>query len=115
MKVEAKQTSLDLDLAPRTPVVHKHPIDFTSMQIGHMAGNECRIIRCPVCDRHCIARERHHGWEFIHAASIRSTASKVKFESMVRCSLSHEHVRYMQDMGRIVRNRLGQILEVKSG
>ena len=113
MKAAAKQTSLDLDLAPRDPVVHKHAIDFTAMQIGHMAGNECRILRCPVCDRHCIARERAKRWEFIHQATIRSTAEQVKFESIVRCSLSHEDVRYMQSMGRITCNRLGQILEVK--
>jgi hypothetical protein len=109
----AKQTTLDLDLEKRNPVMHAHAADFTAMDLGHMVGDECRVIRCPACQQHCIAQERFHNWRFVHSAIIQSTTRRAKFEPVVYCELDHEKVKALAESGAIIRNREGQILAVK--
>lgn len=109
----AKQTALDLDYRPRNPAVHEHQTNFTAMEIGVMAGDECRVLRCPACARNCIAVERARGWRFIHHATIQSTTRRVKFVPSVYCELDHDDIRKLTESGHIIRNRFGQILEIK--
>jgi len=108
-----KQTAFDFDLGKRNPVMHAHAADFTAMELGHIVGDECRVIRCPTCGEHCIAQERFHGWRFVHSAIIESTTRRVKFEPIVYCELDHEKVKALTEVGAITRNRQGQILAVK--
>jgi hypothetical protein len=111
--MKAQQVSFDLDLGKRNPVMHAHAADFAAMQLGHMVGDECRVIRCPACGLHCIAQQRFHNWRFVHSAVIQSTTRRVRFEPVVFCELGHEDVKALQESGAITRNRLGQILTVK--
>lgn len=108
-----KQEAFDFDLRKRDPVVHQHEADFTAMTLGHMVGDECRVIRCPCCSRPCIGQERARSWRFIHNANIQSTTRRTRFEPVVYCSLDHEEIKVLRDRGVIVANRLGQILEVR--
>lgn len=109
----AKQTALDFDYKPRNPVMHEHRADFAAMEIGVMAGDLCRVIRCPACSQNCIAQERARNWRFIHQATIQSTTKRVKFVPVIYCSLDHDDVVRLAKSGHIIRNRTGQILEVK--
>jgi len=109
----AKQGSFDFDFTQREPTSYEYGLDFTGMQIGHVVGDECRVIRCPKCSKNCIARENARRWTFIHEANIRTTPRRTWFEATVTCTLDHQDMQTLRDLGVVTCNRLGQILEVK--
>jgi hypothetical protein len=108
-----KQTSFDFDMSKREPVVREYKADFTAMHRGHMAGNERRIIRCPVCSRNCLGIEQAKKWKFVHQAIIQSTAKQTTWEPTDVCTMNHQDLQTLRDLGVVTCNRLGQILEVK--
>jgi hypothetical protein len=109
----AKQTSFGFDAGPKTPAKHEYKADFTVMFLGHMAGEECRVIKCPVCNRHCISQERAKQWRFIHRADIQSTPKATTWEPTDLCTMNHQDLQTLRDLGVVKCNRLGQILSVK--
>lgn len=113
-KIHAKQMALGFDTRPRIPQKHEHEVDFSRMQIGHMVGNEDRIIRCPMCARNCIVEEKPRHWQFVHRATIQSTACRVRFVPDIYCVADLDDMRALEQSKQVVRNRLGQILEVKA-
>jgi hypothetical protein len=109
----SKQTSLGLDTSARNPAVHSYKTDFTVMFIGRMAGEGCRVIKCPVCSRNCIGQEYLKKWRFVHGANIQSTGSSTTWEPTDCCTMSYDAMQTLRDLGVVRCNRLGQILEVR--
>lgn len=109
----AKQMVLGLDTRKRDPVMHEHAVDFTQMELGHMVGDECLVLRCPSCMRRCIGQERARNWRFVHTGALQSTTRRAQLVAHDFCILEHDEIHRLTTQGAIIRNRQGQILEVK--